>query len=136
MRRYGMLLAVLVALGALLARVGTHRAAAVAAGAAPHAVATVHLPVRIESAGLTPARASVAAGTHVELSIENATPRTVRVALSGYEDRVTLAALAPGGRWTATLVADRPGDDFAWLVDGAPTGRFVVTGSHLVDGDR
>jgi hypothetical protein len=39
MRRYGMLLAVVIALGALLARVGTHRDAAVAAGAAPHAVA-------------------------------------------------------------------------------------------------
>jgi hypothetical protein len=60
----------------------------------------------------------------------------VRVVLSGYEDRVTLAALAPGARWTATLVADLPGDDFTWLVDGAPTGRFVVTGSHLVDGHR
>jgi len=33
-------------------------------------------------------------------------------------------------------LVDRPGDDFPWLVDGRPSGRFVVAGSHLEDGRR
>jgi len=136
MRRYATLLAAVLVVGALLARTGAHHGATSAAAPVTHAAPTVHLPVRIEAVGVTPSRASVAVGTRIELSVENATPRAVHVSLSGYEDRATVPTLAPGARWTTTLTADRPGEDFSWLIDGTPTGRFVVMGSHLVDGHR
>ena len=55
-------------------------------------------------------------------------PRTL--SLSGYEERLRLR-VTPGEFAHAILRADRPGSDLAWLVDGTPTGRFAVTGSHL-----
>lgn len=55
-------------------------------------------------------------------------PRTL--SLSGYDERLRLP-VTPGEFAHATLRADRPGSDLAWLVDGAPAGRFAVTGSHL-----
>lgn len=55
-------------------------------------------------------------------------PRTL--SLAGYEERLRLP-VTPGEFAHATLRADRPGSDLAWLVDGAPAGRFAVTGSHL-----
>jgi hypothetical protein len=59
-----------------------------------------------------------------------------RLALMGYEDRLGVAEVAPGATWRASFVADRPGDDFAWMLDGAPAGRLRVSGSHLVEGHR
>ncbi len=55
-------------------------------------------------------------------------PRTL--SLSGYEERLRLV-VTPGEFAHAILRADRPGSDLAWLVNGTPTGRFAVTGSHL-----
>jgi len=110
---------------------GTARAAAPVTRA-PEAAVTL----TIDGGHVSPARTTVPAGTVVSLRIENRDARTVTVALAGYDDRLGIGALAPRGRWSGRFVADRPGDDFTWSVDGAPAGRFAVTGSHLVEGHR
>jgi hypothetical protein len=68
--------------------------------------------------------------------VVNHDPGVTRLTLSGYEDQVPIPPLLPDGRWTGAFLADRPGEDFAWVLDGIPTGRFAVTGSHLMDGHR
>lgn len=72
-------------------------------------------------------------GAIVVLRIVNRGSVARTLSLSGYEERLRLP-VAPGEIAHATFRADRPGADFAWLVDGAPSGRFAVTGSHLEDG--
>jgi hypothetical protein len=54
----------------------------------------------------------------------------------GYEDRLGAVRVAPDSLWRGEFVADRPGQDFAWVLDGAPAGRLEVAGSHLVEGHR
>jgi hypothetical protein len=68
--------------------------------------------------------------------VEHRGAATARLTLAGYEDRLDIPALAPGAGWTGQFLADRPGEDFAWLLDGQPAGRLTVTGSHLVEGHR
>ena len=42
-----------------------------------------------------------------------------------------------GTSWIDEQVfADRPGDDFAWEVNGQVAGKLTVSGSHLVEGHR
>jgi hypothetical protein len=72
----------------------------------------------------------------VTLSIVNHGTRAVGIELSGYGDRVHVTGLAPGATWEGEFLADRPGDDFAWLLDGRPAGRLEIRGSHLVEGHR
>jgi len=88
----------------------------------------------------------VAAGGTLELDLRsgagisivgwNRDAVTVTLSLAGYEDRLAPRALARGARWDTTFIADRPGEDFAWLLDGKPAGQLTVTGSHLVEGHR
>lgn len=80
-------------------------------------------------------RAAVPKGAEVVLHVANrgSAPRTL--SLSGYEDRLRVPA-PPGETAHAAFRADRPGGDLAWLVDGTPTGRFAVSGSHLDEGRR
>lgn len=94
----------------------------------------VQLVLAIRADGtVTPDRMSAPKGSEVTLvaANEGAVDRTL--GLSGYEDRVR-ATVAPGGTKRVVFLADRPGGDFAWLVDGSPSGRFAVTGSHLEEG--
>jgi hypothetical protein len=86
--------------------------------------------------GMTPASVTVEKGSRVHLSMSNTGPTPVRVELPGYEVHFPAVTIEPGGRWSGEFVADRPGDDFAWLVDGRPAGRLAVTGSHLIEGHR
>jgi hypothetical protein len=134
MRRYLVLFVVALVTGVLLAIAGRlpHETAGTGARPAPRTASAVALA--IGDAGLEPARSSVPSGALVALTIENHTPRPVSIALTGYEDRLEIGALGPHGRWSGSFVADRPGDDFAWVVNGVPAGRFTVTGSHLVEG--
>ncbi|HEU4725607.1 MAG TPA: hypothetical protein VFU59_09980 [Candidatus Eisenbacteria bacterium] len=83
-----------------------------------------------EGGAVTTDRARVPKGSLLVLRAVNmgALPRTL--SLSGYEDRLRLLVV-PGEIAHATIRADRPGGDLAWLVDGNPAGRFAVTGSHL-----
>jgi len=102
--------------------------------AATRPVAQVSLVIR--DGGVAPALTSVPKDHRVEVRIENHGTRTVGITLAGYEDRLSAPAIAPGARWEGRFDADRPGEDFAWLVDGQPLGRFEVKGSHLVEGHR
>lgn len=106
---------------------------------APRAAApapVTDLAITIAGGGLTPAIASVPKGRVVRLAVTNADGVAIDLRLAGYEDRVAIRGLAPGATARDTFVADRPGEDFAWLVNGKPVGRLAVTGSHLEEGHR
>lgn len=135
-RSYLVLLLVTLACAAgltLLAR-NPRRAGRPSAAVAP--VPEIRLALEFGEGAMTPQDASVPKGHQVRLSVTNRGGRPVTIALSGYEDRLAIGALAPRATWTGTLLADRPGEDFAWLVDGTPVGRFRVLGSHLEEGHR
>ena len=98
-------------------------------------------PVELEimigpDGGMTPPSVRVEKDQRVVASLTNTGSRQVRVELPGYEDRVAAATIEPGATWKAEFLADRPGEDFAWMVDGKPAGRLIVTGSHLIEGHR
>ena len=78
--------------------------------------------MRIELADgvVSPASASVPKDHRVSLEIVNRGAQATSVRLAGYEDRVA-ADLEPGGSRRLEFLADRPGEDFPWLVDGRPT---------------
>lgn len=110
-------------------RAETPRPAAIEAPAA-------ELTIAIKGGRISPAMFSVPKGTRVRLRIEHQGTTTARLSLAGYEDVLAIPALSAGTRWTVEFLADRPGEDFAWLLDGEPAGRLTVTGSHLVEGHR
>jgi hypothetical protein len=123
-----------VALGlALLAR-APHRGAAPAPAKAAAPAAAIALD--IEGGAVAPPLSTVPRDRRVRLEVRNRGRAAVAFALAGYEDRVRAAAIAPGETLRLEFLADRPGEDFAWLLDGRPGGRLVVAGSHLVDGHR
>lgn len=86
--------------------------------------------------GMTPASIRVEKDRRVLASLTNAGHRPARVEIPGYEDRFAAVTIDPGVTWRGEFLADRPGEDFAWLVNGKPAGRFVVAGSHLIEGHR
>lgn len=135
-RRYLLLVAV-VALAAIAVSALARRPRA----ANPRATETVALPhvdlvLAIEDGRITPESAAVPKGHRVRLRLSNHGAAAADVRLAGYEDQVAVTALAPGATWTLEFTADRPGDDFAWLVNDQPAGRLAVTGSHLLEGHR
>jgi len=108
---------------------------------APHApaqrtVPTESLRVAFADGVARPEVASVPEGRQLTLTLTNEGTRFIQVDLAGYEDRVPPASLGPGATRTVTFLADRPGEAFAFLVDGEPCGRLAVTGSHLPEGHR
>jgi hypothetical protein len=136
-RRYLVLLAIAVALGAVALAVGRNLRLSSGPEPAPAARAEVVLDLIITpDHRITPAVASVPKEHIVRLSVTNGGTRAVTLTLMGYQDRLAVTQVAPGSAWRGEFVADRPGDDFAWMLDGAPAGRLAVTGSHLVDGHR
>jgi hypothetical protein len=70
----------------------------------------------------------------VALTVVNRGAGPSTLALTGYEDRVRLGPVAPGATRAIEFQADRPGEDFTWMVDGVPAGRFTVAGPHLDEG--
>ena len=104
------------------------------AAAAPRAERVVALDIR--GAVVLPQRVAVPKGADVTLAVTNRDAEPRRFALLGYEGSVAPAVIAPGAAETLRFTADRPGSDFAWLVDGRPAGVFAVEGSHLVEGHR
>jgi hypothetical protein len=130
----GLAIAVVV-LAATLTLLGRpRRAEPPATAAAPTPVAVLELA--IEGGRVAPAMASVPKDARVRLRVSVRGTRGVRLSLAGYQDRLAIPELAPGSSWTGEFFADRPGEDFAWLIDGVPAGRLAVTGSHLVEGHR
>ena len=135
MRRYLWLFALTLIAGAGLT-LAARRPRRVEAPQAAAPVPVVRLAVAIEDGALVPAVTSVPKGHEVRLAVENRGRARATLALAGYEDRLAIPALEPGARWSGAFTADRPGDDFAWTIDGRPAGRFAVQGSHLVEGHR
>lgn len=134
-RAYLTLIAITLALAlasTLLARMP--RPPAARREAAP-AARTIALALAVENGAVTPETASVPRDVVVKLTVLNRGAKPLRFALAGYDDRVN-AAIAAGETLRVEFVADRPGEDFAWLVDAQPAGRLAITGSHLVEGHR
>lgn len=96
----------------------------------------VSVSIEVKDGAIDPATVSVPKGDRVRLTVVNHDVTTAHVTLSGYEDRVQIPPLRPRDHWMGTFLADRPGGDFAWVLNGVPTGRFAVTGSHLEEGHR
>lgn len=96
----------------------------------------VGLAIRVEAGAILPAHSEVALGTRLVLTRINAAPQSHVIGLSGYELALPPCTLQVGAARTDTLLLTLPGDDFAWLLDGQPSARLSVTGSHLVEGHR
>ena len=111
------------------------RPAAVEEAPAPPAP-LVGLAIRVEDGAILPARTEVALGTRLVLTRLNAAHETHVIGLSGHEQALPPCTLQVGESRTDTLLLTLPGDDFAWLLDGQPSSRLSVTGSHLVEGHR
>jgi hypothetical protein len=136
MRRYlGLLVgAVAVALMLRVAVRGPARARGPEASAP--AEAAVALSLAVADGEVAPEASVVPKDRRVNLAIVNRGARPARFALAGYEDRLPERTVAPGDTARVEFLADRPGEDFAWLVDGRPAGRLTVAGSHLIEGHR
>jgi len=133
--RYLVLLLAAMVLGALvsvLARAPRRGTEPGPARAAPPA-ALLELEVRDDA--IVSSASAVPKDHRVAIRIVNRGGTPARISLAGYEDRLAVA-LGPGESWRGEFLADRPGADFAWLLDGKPVARLAVTGSHLVDGHR
>jgi len=94
------------------------------------------LQVEIAGGVVRPERTSVRKGSAVVFALQNRDNVPRRFALAGYEDRGISGTIRARGTVALRFLADRPGEDFAWVVDGRPAGRFAVTGSHLEEGHR
>jgi hypothetical protein len=129
-----LLAALAIAVPLSMIRHATRHAAPVAANAAEAPAITVR--IEIQDGVVAPARASVPKDHRVALEVVNRGTHAASVSLAGYEDRVAASDLAPGATWSVVFLADRPGEDFPWLVDGRPAGRFVVAGEHLAERRR
>jgi hypothetical protein len=135
-RYYWLLFAGTVLTGFALVSVGrSPRREQTRTAASPEAPA-VSISLEIRDGSVIPSSVSVPKDRRVRLRVRNRGIAHARFGLAGYEDRVSPRVIAPGDSVSAEFYANRPGDDFAWLIDGEPGGRFSVTGSHLVEGHR
>jgi hypothetical protein len=96
----------------------------------------VELALGIRDGRVDPPVAQAPKGARIHLTVTNQGTAPARLSLAGYEMQLSIPELAPGASWTGEFTASLPGDDFAWVLNGAPSGRFAVTGSHLVEGHR
>jgi len=136
MRRYGVLFVVALAIGLALAAFARRPASRSSTPALLPPAPVVRITLEIGSDDVTPEIVTVPLGSRVMLSILNRTPRDHGVSLAGYQDRVAAPRIVAGQRWSDLFIADRPGDGFAWLVDGRPMGHLDVQGPHLIEGHR
>ncbi len=135
-RSYLLLFGLVVVLAVALTALGRPRRRPAPRPVAASLAPLVDLTIGIADGQVSPAVAAVPKGSRVRLRVDYRGASPARLTLAGYEDRVNIPALAPGIVWTGEFLADRPGEDFAWLLDGQPAGRLTVTGSHLVEGHR
>lgn len=135
--RYITLLAGVIAVSLALAFLGRLPRAQVAAAGGPTPAPTVaRLAFTIEEHSINPETVTVPKGERVIIRVMNRTALPAKLALLGYSDVFPETLIPPGGTLERQILADRPGEDFAWLLNGSPAGTFVVAGSHLVDGHR
>lgn len=93
--------------------------------------------VELTPGGMNPYRLSVPKDHELHLVVQVAPEAAEGVfAITGYEHRVGPVHLGPGLSRELVFTTDRPGDDFAFLLNGELVGRLEVTGSHLVEGHR
>ena len=87
--------------------------------------------------GLGPYRIQVPKDSDVHL-IVHASPRAKEgsLVLLGYEDSAKPLFLGPGQAGEIVFASTRPGDDFAFTLEGNVVGRLEVTGSHLEEGHQ
>ena len=138
MRRYLVLLVAALALGtalSFLAHSGWMRPAQEPASATT-TVARVPVSIHVRDGAVTPGESVVPLGARVGLLVVNDGHEDIELALAGYEGRLSPLHVAGVTAARAEFTADRPGEDFAWLVDGRPAGRLQVAGSHLIEGHR
>jgi hypothetical protein len=136
-KRYLVLLAIVILVG--IAAVVATRARRDAAGPARGADARpeVALAIAITPEGeIDPASAAVPKDHLVRLTVTNHYRRQITLTLMGYQDRFGVAYVDADSVWQGSFVADRPGDGFAWILEGAPVGRLEVTGVHMIEGHQ
>jgi hypothetical protein len=136
MRRYFLLLGSAFVIGLVLIPVA--RTVHVAPPAAPKVagIPSVDLALTLTKAGITPENSSVPKDHRVRLTIVNHRRDRVGLALHGYQDKLMIGWIDPDSTWRGEFLADRPGEGFAWEMEGDPVGKLAVLGSHLVDGHR
>ena len=136
MKRYLGLLAAAFGVGLVLMLVArTLRVPAPVEVRAPE-VPHVELALTLTKDGITPANATVPKDHRVRLTIVNRRRDRVGLSLHGYQDRLMIGWIDPDSTWRGEFLADRPGEGFAWMLEGEPVGKLAVEGSHLVDGHR
>ncbi len=134
--RYALLLAATLGLALALTVLGRRVPRRPVAPGPPPATRVATRALQMRDRKLSPQEVVVAKGDSVRLEVCNRGGRRARFRIAGYDDRLPEAVLEPGEtRWLAWR-ADRPGEDFAVLLDGRPAGRLRVAGSHLVEGHR
>jgi hypothetical protein len=136
MKRYLVLLALAAVLSVVVYHAGRTWSPAAPRGPSPARRDSVAVEITLTDHGVEPSRVAVPRDRRVTLTVHNRRRLAVGISLQGYQDALTIGTLTPGATWRGGFAADRPGEDFAWMVEGEPAGRFVVTGSHLVDGHR
>jgi len=136
MKRYALLffIGVLAAIVLSLIPRLPHRATRPAV--APERAAPISMTVDVYPDRVTTMPSTIPVGRKVALTVVNHTPKAVHLKLAGYEDVVDSNEIDPDSNWTLTFDADRPGEQFAWIVDGEPRGRLDILGSHLIEGHR
>jgi cupredoxin-like protein len=135
--RYAGLLAGVFVLALALAFLGRQPRAQVARPGGPEPASPIaRVAFEIEDKAIVPQTITVRKGERVIFRVTNRTSRPAKLALLGYSDVFPETTIAPGETVEHEIHADRPGDDFAWLLNESPAGTFVVAGSHLVDGHR
>ena len=135
-RSYWILLAGTVLAGLALVSLGRAPRRQLARDPVLSEATVVSVSLEIRDGAVTPAAIGVPKDRRIRLEVQNRGRDPARFGLAGYEDRLSPGVIAPGASWAGEFLADRPGEDFAWLIDGQPTGRFSVTGSHMVEGHR
>ena len=136
MKRYLLLLGSAFALGlVLMLAARTIHAPAPVVTRAPE-IPSVDLELVLTKGGLSPANSSVPKDHRVRLTVVNRRRDRVGLSLHGYQDRLMIGWIDPDSTWRGEFLADRPGEDFAWMLEGEPAGKLSVLGSHLVDGHR
>ena len=136
MKRYAMLFGSALVLGIVLMLVARNVHTQPPAAPKVVEIPTVDLMLTLTKAGITPENSSVPKDHRVRLTVVNHRRERVGVSLHGYQDRLMIGWIEPDSTWRGEFLADRPGEDFAWMLEGEPAGKLSVTGSHLVDGHR
>jgi cupredoxin-like protein len=134
-KRYGALFVMAMVAAVVLSILRPAARSAPPVASVPSDHAWVRMRIEVRGGVVSPATTSVPKDHRVALEIVNHGAQAASVRLAGYEDRVA-TDLAPGATTRIEFLADRPGEDFPWLVDGRPSGRFVVAGAHLAERRR